>query len=66
MGRLFLVVSDMHLGAVPASTEACFRRFLEYARENASGLLINGDLFEFGVACRYVIPSSTTAFSRNS
>jgi UDP-2,3-diacylglucosamine hydrolase len=57
MGKPFLVVSDLHLGAVPASTEASFRRFLDYARENASGLLINGDLFEFGVAYRSVIPS---------
>ena len=57
MGKPFLVVSDVHLGAVPASTEASFRRFLDYVRENASGLLINGDLFEFGVAYRSVIPS---------
>ena len=56
MGKPFLVVSDVHLGAVPASTESSFRRFLDYARENASGLLINGDLFEFGVAYRSVIP----------
>ena len=57
MGKPFLVVSDLHLGAVPASTEASFRRFLDWTRENASGLLINGDLFEFGVAYRSVIPS---------
>lgn len=57
MEKPFLVVSDVHLGAVPASTEASFRRFLDYARDNASGLLINGDLFEFGIAYRTVIPS---------
>lgn len=57
MEKPFFVVSDVHLGAVPASTEASFRRFLDYTRENASGLLINGDLFEFGVAYRTVIPS---------
>lgn len=57
MGKPILVASDLHLGAVPASTEASFRRFLDYACENASGLLINGDLFEFGVAYRSVIPS---------
>ena len=57
MGKPFLVVSDVHLGAVPASTEASFRRFLDYVRENASGLLINGDLFEVCVAYRSVIPS---------
>ena len=57
MGKPFLVVSDLHLGAVPASTEQSFRRFLEWARSAASGLLINGDLFEFGIAYRSVIPS---------
>lgn len=56
MEKPFFVVSDVHLGAVPASTEASFRRFLDYTRENASGLLINGDLFEFGIAYRTVIP----------
>ena len=58
MEKPFLVVSDLHLGAVPASTEASFRRFLAWAQETASGLLINGDLFEFGVAYRSVIPST--------
>jgi UDP-2,3-diacylglucosamine hydrolase len=57
MEKPFLVVSDLHLGAVPDSTEASFRRFLAWAQETASGLLINGDLFEFGVAYRSVIPS---------
>lgn len=57
MEKPFLVVSDVHLGAVPCSTEASFRRFLDYTRKNASGLLINGDLFEFGIAYRTVIPS---------
>jgi UDP-2,3-diacylglucosamine hydrolase len=53
----FLVVSDLHLGAVPDSIEASFRRFLDWTRETSSGLLINGDLFEFGIAYRSVIPS---------
>lgn len=57
MDKPFLVVSDLHLGAVPDSTEASFRRFLDWAQESASGLLINGDLFEFGVAYRSVIPA---------
>lgn len=42
-----LIASDIHLGAVPAATEAEFRRFLGHAAEVASGLLINGDLFDF-------------------
>lgn len=52
----FLVVSDLHLGAVPAETERRFRAFLDYAASEASGLLINGDLFEFGIAHRFVVP----------
>lgn len=45
--RPFLIVSDTHLGAVPDATERAFRDFLRYAGESASGLLINGDLFDF-------------------
>lgn len=52
----FLVVSDLHLGAVPPATERAFRGFLDYAADEASGLLINGDLFEFGIAYRSVVP----------
>jgi UDP-2,3-diacylglucosamine hydrolase len=52
----FLVVSDVHLGAVPDATERSFRAFLDYAAREASGLLINGDLFEFGIAYRSVVP----------
>ena len=43
------VVSDVHLGAVPASTEREFRTFLDYALANASSLVINGDLFDVWV-----------------
>lgn len=55
VGKPFLIVSDLHLGAVPASTERMFREFLDYAAVEASGLLINGDLFECGIAYRSVI-----------
>jgi UDP-2,3-diacylglucosamine hydrolase len=51
----FLIVSDIHLGAVPASTERAFRDFLAYAKEHASGLLINGDLFDFWFEYRTVM-----------
>lgn len=51
----FIVVSDTHLGAVPPATERRFREFLDYAASEASGLLINGDLFEFGIAYRSVV-----------
>jgi UDP-2,3-diacylglucosamine hydrolase len=43
----YLVVSDQHLGAVPRATEAAFRDFLAHVPGSASGLLINGDLFDF-------------------
>ena len=56
MAKPYLVVSDIHLGAVPESTERGFREFLRFAAEHASGLLINGDLFDFWFEYRTVIP----------
>lgn len=50
-----VVVSDIHLGAVPAATERAFRRFLAWAGESAGELLINGDLFDFWFEYRSVI-----------
>lgn len=55
-GKPFFIVSDIHLGAVPDATERSFRTFLDHAAREASGLLINGDLFEFGIAYRSVVP----------
>ncbi|HET7273897.1 MAG TPA: UDP-2,3-diacylglucosamine diphosphatase [Longimicrobiaceae bacterium] len=52
----FLIVSDLHLGAVPRNTEASFRDFVRAAADRASGLLINGDLFDFWFEYRSVIP----------
>src|SRR5690606_4098149 len=52
----FLIVSDTHLGAVPESTERAFRHFLETEARSASGLLINGDLFDFWFEYRTVVP----------
>jgi UDP-2,3-diacylglucosamine hydrolase len=54
--KAFLIVSDVHLGSVPESTERRFRRFLRFAAERATGLLINGDLFDFWFEYRTVIP----------
>lgn len=51
-----LVVSDLHLGAVPTATERSFRRFLQFTGGAASGLLINGDLFDFWFEYRTVVP----------
>jgi UDP-2,3-diacylglucosamine hydrolase len=50
-----LVVSALHLGAVPRETEHAFRDFLRYAATEASGLLINGDLFDVWVASRHFV-----------
>jgi UDP-2,3-diacylglucosamine hydrolase len=52
----FFIASDLHLGAVPDANERRFRRFLDHAAAESSGLLINGDLFEFGIAYRSVVP----------
>ena len=49
------VVSDIHLGAVPAETERAFRRFLDHVAADASFLLINGDLFDFWFEYRHVV-----------
>lgn len=54
-GRPFVVVSDLHLGAVPPATERRFLEFLQQEASEASGLLINGDLFDFGMAYRSVV-----------
>ncbi|HWG34288.1 MAG TPA: UDP-2,3-diacylglucosamine diphosphatase [Gemmatimonadaceae bacterium] len=54
-GKPFLVVSDVHLGAVPPDTERAFRDFLRFAASEASGLLINGDLFDVWVASRHFV-----------
>lgn len=51
----FLVVSDVHLGAVPRATEESFRNFLEFTKREASGLLINGDLFDVWLASRHFV-----------
>ena len=53
----YLIVSDIHLGAVPDRTERAFRAFLDHAAERASGMLINGDLFDFWFEYRSVIPA---------
>lgn len=51
----FLVVSDLHLGSVPSETERAFREFLRYVSAAASGLLINGDLFDVWIASRHFV-----------
>lgn len=55
-GRPWLVASDLHLGAVPESTERAFYRFLDYATGSAEGVVINGDLFDFWYSYRHFVP----------
>jgi UDP-2,3-diacylglucosamine hydrolase len=55
-GKPFFIISDLHLGAVPETTERAFLDFLAYTQRNASGLLINGDLFDVWVEYRSVVP----------
>jgi UDP-2,3-diacylglucosamine hydrolase len=50
-----IIVSDIHLGAVPAETERGFRAFLDHVATHAAALLINGDLFDFWFEYRHVI-----------
>lgn len=50
-----LVVSDLHLGAVPVETEQAFRQFLRFVSAESTGLLINGDLFDVWIASRHFV-----------
>lgn len=51
-----VVVSDIHLGAIPAAGERAFLEFLERVPELGDELLINGDLFDFWFEYREVVP----------
>lgn len=50
------ITSDVHLGAVPQSTERAFLSFLEHVGAEASRLIIPGDLFDFWFEYGEVIP----------
>jgi UDP-2,3-diacylglucosamine hydrolase len=56
MSKPDVIVSDLHLGAVPADTERNFVRFLERIGSDAASLLIAGDLFDFWFEYRTVVP----------
>ncbi len=56
MAKPDLIVSDLHLGGVPAETERRFVRFLEQVAGDARSLLIAGDLFDFWFEYRTVVP----------
>lgn len=54
------LTSDVHLGGVPAETEASFHRWLRKAGTEASKVVINGDLFDFWFEYRSAIPRGHT------
>ena len=56
MGRLHFIASDVHLGAVPESTEHAFVAFLRHVGEYGADLLLAGDLFDFWFEYGTVIP----------
>jgi len=51
-----VVVSDIHLGAIPEENERAFLAFLRTVGGLGDDLLINGDLFDFWFEYRQVIP----------
>ncbi|TVP75635.1 MAG: UDP-2,3-diacylglucosamine diphosphatase [Gemmatimonadales bacterium] len=55
-----LVVSDTHLGALPADRTARFHRWLEAVPDISDHLVINGDLFDFWYEYGSVIPRGHT------
>ena len=56
LGHQLVVVQDVHLGACPAATEEAFFDFLKEVPSLGDALLLNGDLYDFFVAWRRVIP----------
>lgn len=56
LGQQLVVVSDAHLGAVPAATEEAFLDFLAAAPTLGDCLLLNGDIFDFWMGWKRVIP----------
>ncbi len=57
MSKPTVIVSDLHLGAVPDAVQHAFVRFTRRWHSAAETLLINGDLFDFWWEYRTVIPS---------
>lgn len=55
MSDLTYVISDVHLGGVPADSEARFLDFLGHVAERADALVIAGDLFDFWFEYRSVV-----------
>lgn len=56
MTRPSYIASDVHLGAVPRSTERAFVSFLQHVGGHGSSLLLAGDLFDFWFEYGPVVP----------
>lgn len=56
MSTRTIVISDIHLGAVPQAHERAFLAFLDSVPGPDDDLLINGDLFDFWFEYRHVVP----------
>lgn len=52
-----VVISDVHLGAIPEARERRFLEFLASWRGRAEQIFFNGDLFDFWFEYRSVIPA---------
>ncbi len=57
MAKPAVIVSDLHLGAVPETVRDAFVRFVRGWRGRAELLLINGDLFDFWLEFRSAVLS---------
>jgi UDP-2,3-diacylglucosamine hydrolase len=58
MSQPTLIVSDLHLGAVPEAVRDAFVRFTRRWHGQLDTLLINGDLFDFWFEYRTVVPNA--------
>lgn len=54
------VTSDAHLSSSGSERSRVFERWLEWAAERASALVVNGDLFDFWFEYRTVVPRGHT------
>lgn len=54
------LTSDVHLGAIPPQHEAAFLAWLRRAGEEASAIVLNGDLFDYWFEYRTAIPQGYT------
>jgi UDP-2,3-diacylglucosamine hydrolase len=51
---------DVHLGAVPPETHRAFLSWLEYCGQEASRVILSGDLFDYWFEYRSVVPRGHT------